>query len=416
MDYIADIRSLATQIIALIDANDTPLPIDQPPPPPVSTGWWHTLNGANPHYDADFVGNRYFANAAERAYSELGFIGNRVLGGDGLVMGQSKNRVANSNDFTSWNKSNVTIANGVMTDNSVSGLHETWIPVTIASGSTNTYSLEVKAGTLSKFRLWGNRGGTGIYVDVDLVANTATTGVNTVGVSTVSGATLAVLPDGYTRVTVSGIVGNGIVDPFIILSLRNNAGSRTYAGTGGTLLIRNAQVESGSSFTEYQENIGGTTSLIKSVITAPSAITRVIYATTAATLPVDQYQVLHHLDNNVNTANGYSDVEDYRGANGNIFIESKSLSTTVIGGRVDVGHIPNSTFFKLAYTASASGIVHSLNGGSPVSTPIASWPSGLTQNRLNGNITGIRQWGGSLARDTLFFGTATGAQLQAMSA
>ena len=317
-----------------------------------------------------------------------------------------------TSDFSAWSKSNVTFtpnnataADGTMTastvaDNATNGFHELFKLVNITQGASYGLAIDVKPTTCTKGRLWFINASTGFYADFDLTAGT-------VSAATASGSTtpltssITPLANGVYRITVSGIAGVLTSGNFDILPRDNGI---IYAGSGKAFSVSNARMEALAA------------KALVSNITAPSTVTRFMYAKTAPSLPTDLYQVLHHLDNNVNTTNGYSDLEVYRGVNGNVFIECKKLSTTTVSGIIDLGYVPNNTTFKIAYTASAAGLLVSLNGGPVLTSPIAGWPTDLTKNRLNGNISAGRAWGGSLARDTLFFGTATGPQLQAMSA
>lgn len=400
---IADIRSKAVELLALIDALDT-----------TPSNWMHTLNGNNPFYDADFAGGKYYAAGAERAsfaefIASAGFTGAYTLGAHGLTFGNTP--IVATSDFSTWNKANIVFtpnnamaADGTMTastiaDNATNGFHELLKLVNITQGASYGLAIDVKAGTCTKGRLWFVNAATGFYTDFNLVAGT-TSAATDFGSTTPLTSSITPLANGVYRITVAGIAGALTSGNFDILPRDNGI---TYAGSGKAFSVSNARMEALAA------------KALVSNITAPTAITRVIHAKTADCLPTDLYQVLHHLDNNVNTTNGYSDLEVYRGVNGNVFIECKKLSTTTVSGIIDLGHIPNNTAFKISYTASAAGLIASLNGGPVATSNIAAWPTDLTKNRLNGNISAGRAWGGSLARDTLFFGIATDSQLQSLS-
>lgn len=364
---------------------------------------FHMLNGNPAAYEADFLNGKFYQAGVDKGTlsawkTATGFAGSTNTSVNGLVCGPTP--LIATNDFSTWTKSNATLTGNLLADNATNGFHELLTTNTITSGAALGLAIEVKANTCTKGRLWFCNAAVGFYTDFDLTAGTTSAPVD-FGSTTPLTSSITPIGGGYYRITVAGIPGSLTSGHFDILPRDNGI---SYAGTGKNFYVANARMEYLSAQALVQ-----TTS-------APTAVTRLIKAKTAPGLPTDLYQVLHHTDNNTNTTNGYSDLEVYRDQAGNLILEVKRLSTTTISGQINFGPIPNSTSFTLAYTASASGLIASLNGATALTSSVTAWPTDLTYNRLNGNISAGRAWGGSIALDAVWYDTATASQLQTMGA
>lgn len=364
---------------------------------------YRTLNGNPAAYEADFVNGKYYQAGVDKGTisafkTATGFTGSTSTGADGLVCGTTP--LIATNDFSTWTKSNTTLTGNLLADNATNGFHELITTNTITAGAALGLAVEVKANTCTKGRLWFVNTATGFYTDFDLTAGT-TSAATDFGGTTPLTSSITAIGSGWYRITVAGIPGSLTSGHFDILPRDNGI---SYAGTGKSFYVANARME----------NLAA--SALVQTTSAPTAVTRLIKAKIAPALPTDLYQVLHHTDNNTNTTNGYSDLEVYRDQAGNLILEVKKNSTTVPSGVINFGPISNSTSFTLAYTASASGIIASLNGATALTSSVTAWPTDLTYNRLNGNISAGRAWGGSIALDAVWYDTATASQLQTMGA
>lgn len=365
---IADIRSKTVELLALIDALETP--------PPSGLG--------TPAYSVGPV-------LLERATTNLAF----------------------PSHMGSWSTTNANLtaeAGGVrITETTGNGFHECYKSVGIGSGP-HCHSVEVKAGTATKGRIWFVKTNVGFYADFDLAAGTISAASN-FGGSTPHKSFIIPLEDGWFRVAVSGTVN--VASGFIDIALRENG--IEYAGTGKYLLARNAQSEAGiapSSFvattstaaTRPQSSIVGT-------IPAVQAITLAIHARTPVAWPSD-YAVLCHYDNNI-PLNPYNDLEPFQDSFGNFIIRVTHNNTNY--SDINFGVIEPNTEFKLALTASAAGLKASFNGGAVQSVSIPTWPTDLTFRRWGTQMQGIREWNGWLYKAEQWNAVATDSQLQALS-
>lgn len=361
---IADIRNKAVELLALIDALETPSDL------------------GTPAYSVGPV-------LLERASTNLAF----------------------PSHMGSWSSTNAQVSaefSGVrITETTGNGFHECYKSVTIGSGP-HCHSMDVKAGTATKGRIWFVNGGTGFYADFDLAAGTITPASN-FGNSTPHKSFIIPLDDGWFRVAVSGTVN--ITTGYIDIALRENG--ITYTGTGKHLFARNAQSEAGIAPSSFIATTATTAARPQSSIVGPipavQAITLAIHARTPIAWPSD-YAVLMHYDNN--SLNPYNDDELFQDSTGMLVARvTYNLDTKC---DINLGVVQPNTEFKLALTASAAGLKASFNGGAVQSIPVT-WPTDLTMRRWGTQMQGIREWNGWLYKADQWNVVATDSQLQALS-
>lgn len=363
---IADIRSKAVELLALIDALEEPI------------GLGTTAYSVGPVL-------------LERATTNLAF----------------------PSHMGSWSTTNANLtaeAGGVrITETTGNGFHECYKSVGIGSGP-HCHSVEVKAGTATKGRIWFVYGGVGFFADFDLSAGTISAASN-FGGSTPHKSFIIPLEDGWFRVAVSGTVT--ATAGYIDVALRNDLGAVQYTGTGKYLLARNAQSEAGiapSSFVATTSTSAARPqSSIVGMIPAVQAITLAIHARTPVAWPSD-YAVLMHYDNN--SLAPYNDLEVFQDSTGLMVARvTYNLDTK---SDINLGVIEPNTEFKLAITASAAGLKASFNGSAVQSIPVT-WPTDLTFRRWGTQMQGIREWNGWLYKAEQWNAVATDSQLQALS-
>lgn len=363
---IADVRSKLVEAIALIDAMETP--------PVLGT----------PAYSVGPV-------LLERASTNLAF----------------------PSHMGSWSSTNAQISaefSGVrITETTANGFHECYKSVAVGSGP-HCHSMDVKAGTATKGRIWFVNGGTGFYADFDLAAGTISAASN-FGNSTPHKSFIIPLEDGWFRVAVSGTVN--IATGYIDIALRESG--ITYTGTGKHLFARNAQSEAGIAPSSFIATTATTAarpqSSIVGAIPAVRAITLVIHAKTPIAWPSD-YAVLCHYDNNI-PLNPYNDLEVFQDSAGNLV--ARVTYNNITYSDINLGVIQPNTEFKLALSASAAGLKASFNGGAVQSVSIPTWPADLTMRRWGTQMQGIREWNGWLYKADQWDVVATDSQLQALS-
>jgi hypothetical protein len=167
--------------------------------------------------------------------------------------GGRRNLLVRTEEFenASWTKQNVTVTQNVsgplgtnqmwtLTDNATNGEHRLYISSPNTSG---VYSLYAKAGTLSFIGL--SQSGTGYSVFNLTNGTVAQNEGDRVGAITSVG-------DGWYRISMQTVTTN----TFFVIKMGETAaqvlGSTAYAGTGKTVLISGAQLETGSTATAYQ--------------------------------------------------------------------------------------------------------------------------------------------------------------------
>lgn len=429
-DLTSDIRAMLADVAAKLDSIDA---LAGEPP----LAWPPTLGGNLPDYAADYAGGQYWAGGAVPSFAEfLAAVGGTRNGppptSAGLsLQGPRTNILWPSNDFTSarWTKSRVTTTpNAVMapdgtltastvTDNSTPGTHELYQAIAVASGAAYAHAIQVKAGTGALGRIWFTNGGYAYYADFNLTAGTigAATNLTTEQPTTPIQSFIEPLGDGWYRAGVAGSAA--LTTGYFVLSMRNSAGAISYAGSGSTLHVWQAQTEAG----RFPTSVISTTTaaatrdgerLVRN-ITSPSAITKVITARTAKGFAPD-FDVLWHMDNDINTASGYRDLEIFRDSAGHLILRVSYTTTT--HHEIDFGVMGNDTAFTLALTASAAGLLASLNGAAELSAPVTAWPTDLIRDRYGVQMGTIREWYGALGSDMTWFAAATGSELRALSA
>lgn len=365
-----DIRSKLVEAIALIDALETPPPSDF----------------GTPAYSVGPV-------LLERATTNLAF----------------------PSHIGSWSTTNANLtaeAGGVrITETTGNGFHECYKSVGIGSGP-HCHSVEVKAGTATKGRIWFVYGGVGFFADFDLALGTITDATN-FGGSTPHKSFIIPLEDGWFRVAVSGTVT--ATAGYIDIALRNDLGAVQYTGTGKYLLARDAQSEAGIAPSSFVATTATTAarpqSSIVGTVPAVQAITLSIHARTPVAWPSD-YAVLCHYDNNI-PLNPYNDLEVFQDSTGNLI--ARVTYNNITYSDINLGVIEPNTEFKLALTASAAGLKASFNGGAVQSVSIPTWPTDLTFRRWGTQMQGIREWNGWLYKAEQWNAVATDSQLQALS-
>lgn len=148
-------------------------------------GWWgaYAKDGIAPAFIASFYQDRYFADSADKEYSDVftftragakpAWLANGDMGWAGM------NLLTYSEDFShaDWTKTNATVSGDEITVTSAASTNHIWQPYVTSSGATYTLNAEFKAGTASDVGLKFTDQGVGSYVvDVDLVGVTAVDG------------------------------------------------------------------------------------------------------------------------------------------------------------------------------------------------------------------------------------------------
>lgn len=402
--------------------------------------WLLTLNGNNPHYQASFDTGHYYASGTEQAslaafmtatgYAHPAtprFDANGAL----YLEDQLVKNMWPSNDFTSsrWAKTELTVASGFTAADGVTPIYK----ITESSGygtygfhqlacntltvTTNSYgaaSIFMKKGTCTKARLWVVHSSPGYYVDVDLNDGTYTAAVS--GTGSLLKADVKNRGNDEYEVMVSGIA-TGYSDVNFCVMMRNASGAVQYTGNGTNYMyVWKAQFGNEDCVLSYEPTTTAAVtrsqdSLIRTV-TSPTAITKVFKARTAK-LPPPEYATLYHLDNNSNNS-AYADLEVFRLPDKHVWVRvTYQLNTHY---ELDMGIIANDTEFKLAFTASASGLIASINGATALSTSVGNWPTDFVRERLGTQVNDFRRWNGTVALDATFLDTATASQLQVLSA
>jgi hypothetical protein len=355
-----------------------------------------------PDYSADYVAGNYINPNA--------FTGPKVVTSLGLSMlADRTNKLYPSNDFTSWAKSGLTVAeeNGwqKLTESAVNSSHECYRPIPANTGK-HTLSLLAKAGTCTKFRLWLTQAANGYYAEVDLAAGTITPALAW-GSGVPLGSSIAPLGGGEYRVTLSGAHGGGYYDIAMM-----NGSAWQYTGTGRTLYIKECQFEAGEATayiptTAMPVTIQGTR--LQRTITPPTSVTKKMVICTAAESASD-YEVFYHLDNNQNNAN-YADTELFRYM-GSLYVRTTHQNTVYRETSIPVA---NDTVYTVAWTTSANGLKVSFNGSEVIELAGDTYNSGLTHERINGNLTGDRVAKGYILSDATWFNLSpTNAQLMSL--
>ena len=175
----------------------------------------------------------------------------------GLLIEESRSNLATySNTFSNavWSKLNSSVgasvvspdgtANAVeLVDNATNAPHtfERSNVVTVI-GTSYTFSVFAKANTLTKLMLQLDGNGAVATSTFDLSLGTITT------ISSGT-ATITNVGNGWYRCIVSGTAAN--TAPYLRIRTVNAAGNSTYAGTGQSLYVYGAQVETGAFATSY---------------------------------------------------------------------------------------------------------------------------------------------------------------------
>lgn len=415
LETIEVIRTKLNEISGLLDSIYT-----EAMPESAYPTWLPMLNNDSPpDYFANYVSQDYWA--ANGVCTDIfafktasGFVGTTSLS-DGLWCGPSKgNKLFHSNDFSLWHKAGVstTTESGwqKITEATSTGAHECYKEVSFIPGNLHTLSGYFKAGTATKFRLWCTAAAVGFYVDVDL--STGTIGAPTSwGSSSSLNAGITVESDGVYRVWVSGVCWPTYRCYFDICIL-DEAGWQ-YTGTGRHIYAKECQFEMGS-VSDYREAVDAPatlpTSQITRTITPPVAVTKRMKIKIAPQAASD-YEVFYHLDNGQNNSN-YADTELFR-ENTDLWIRTTHMNTVYRQGKLQVS---NSDVVTVAWTTSTSGLLISFNGGPAYSLPGDTFNNGLTKERVNGNITGVRIANGSVLEDATWFVPVTAVELERLSA
>jgi hypothetical protein len=149
----------------------------------------------------------------------------------------------------------VTAPNGTMTadtlvETAVAGTHIIRRTENVFLAVTCSFSIYVKAAGRTRGTLRIDAGSDEVIADFDLVALTTTTSVSGAGV--VSGSSITALPDGWFRVSVTGIPSSGTSTYGVQVNLRNAAGAGNYTGDGVSgMHIWGAQLERNPAPTSY---------------------------------------------------------------------------------------------------------------------------------------------------------------------
>lgn len=371
---IADVRSKLVEAIALIDALDAPL------------------------------------------------LGTPVYTLNNLQLQETRTNVAFPSSMQGWSLGNATLAFNSETapdntqtasrlyENANNGIHEVYKTCILSTG-LNCVSFYVKAGTASKGRVWLVNGGTGIYADFDLAAGTIEA-PGKYGTATPLKSFIENVGNGWYRVAVSGTVG--IPNAFADVSVRNDAGLSEYAGTGKYLIVCNAQCEAGGFPSSYIPTVAAAVTrqgnAVISTMPALTQVTMLLNAKTPAAWPTD-YAVLLHVDGN--TTSPYNDLELFQDAAGVLTL--RVTYNNSIYSEISFGVLAPNTTFKLAFSANASGLRASFNGGAIQQAAIPTWPNNLTYRRFGTQLQGIRCWNGWLYKADQWNVVATDSQLQALS-
>ena len=169
-----------------------------------------------------------------------------------LIEGQSTNLVTYSNEFTntSWSKQRLTVVGQKLIPNSVFNSHLIRKTLTTTTAGKQTMSIEAKADGYNFIRFWEDAS-TGKQCFFDLVNGTATN-------SNMDSVSIIPLSDGYYKCIATVTVGTP--NPFgFRVNVTPDGTTLNFSGDGiNGVLIRNAQLETGSIATSYIPTNGST--------------------------------------------------------------------------------------------------------------------------------------------------------------
>lgn len=394
----------------------------------------------DPQFSGDFVNNEWVFPAVEPQDLFLLSTGiqnpNIDLSPLGMMCFETRSNIIwPSNDFTSsrWTKANSSVVanaalapDGTMTatrlsDNGASGYHGVYMGCSVSAGRHYCAKIYAKAGTRSKGRIWyvNGIGVNGGWADFDLAAETIVKSG-----SQMMYCGMEPVGDGWFLITLIGYCGS-VSTGYFQLDVANAAGANTYVGDGnGNLYIWQADLQRGCTIGPFLPTTTGiaTRPADSYVRTLPAvtAMTKVIKARTAKTIPPNgEAQVLWHVDN-LSEAN---DLEAWRDWNGHIIAEIHQANNSI--RRHDLGFVANDTDFKIAISASAAtGLIASMNGQPAISGSALPWPTGMISEKLGTNAWMMnppypyptRYWGSTIEFEATYSEALSGPELEILSA
>ena len=287
------------------------------------------------------------------------------------------------------------------------------------TGGHYLYELNNSATTLSTMSVYAVAGTVG-WLGLSFGSNATVDGAffnlsaGTIGTVT-SGATAKIqsIGNGWYRCSVTRTNSSGTyyVQPELHTA-DNQSVSYNAAGTE-TIYLWGVQVEAAAFASSYIPTTASSASRaadsFKRTRTNPSAITKLIKATTPPAAPATESTVWSADDG---SDNNYIRVVYYSDGHIRVLVEASGTSQA----NLDMGAVAVNTTFTLALTAAANNFLASLNGGTAVISSSGSMPTGLVNDRIGSGVDAGDEWFSDVMIDAEWTNlVATAAQLEALS-
>lgn len=253
---------------------------------------------------------------------------------------------------------------------------------TVLTAALHTFSIHLKKGTHSKLQmsLAVAALAVGYIIDVDLDAGTVSA-VTHLGGATGGVATIQTLPNGWYRVSLSGLATAATW--YAAIWMTDGSFNRTYLGTATNLYVWGAQLEAGAFQSSYIPTTSA--SVTRAADNVTLAVAEFQYSDAVGTFVLDaKWRMLH-------TATKYA---LSRTANGRLFystanavnVSSYDLTTVVTP---DTTGVQSNEYFKSALAWSGSTRSHSANGNAVATGAYdGTWGTGDLQFGGAGGING----------------------------